>query len=412
MGVTVTALGMSTRGRGEGRVVEAAAAAESVEDLKEMVRDMSKTSLSNSEVMALFGVYGALEEGADVRYINLAEHLPKNEADVGPELRSYVESIIRESDGLILSTPVYFGDRSSYLNTFFNVSRNLGERPLEDMSIGVLSVGAKRNGGQETTNIYTLYDSVSLGGIGVGNGPPTSQYGGTGWGGDLGSVAGDDFGLMTARGTGRRVAEVAGIVDGAKRERPTVLFVSTTERSDAEMDGIRAELEVAVGVETRGLRLRDHRIDRCIGCKTCPNGDDTGYRCIVQDDMEHVETELEAADAIVMMGASFGPSNVYQAFMERTRYLRRDDFRLRNTPYTALACSDHEGDIFPLRAMTSLIRHNTMYLGPPTRIGKGARDLSSLKHFTETTARITDGKQNVSENRTYEYVAVGYEGRR
>lgn len=408
MAVTVTALGMSTRGRGERWVVEEATAAESFEDLKESARGIaSEGRLSNSEIMALFGIYGALEEGANVEYLNLAEMLPKNETDVGPDLRSYVETIVMESDGLILSTPVYFGDRSSYLNTFFSVSKNFGQKPLRNKTVGVLSVGAKRNGGQETTNIYTLYDAVSLGAIGVGNGPPTSQYGGTGWGGDLGSVASDDFGLMTARGTGRRVAEVAGIMEGAAYELPTVLFISTTERSDAELGNLRAELEATGDVETEELRLLDHRIDRCIGCSTCPNGDDTGYRCIVKDDMEQLEKKLEAADAIVMVGASFGPRNVYQAFMERTRYLRRDNFRLRNTPYTAIACSNREPDIFSVRAMTSLIRHNTMFLGPLTWGGGSGNDVVPLEHFVKAVARIKSGKQKV-EGKDYDYVSIGY----
>ena len=53
---------------------------------------------------------------------------------------------------------------------------------------------------------------TELGGLVVGNGPPTSQFGGTAVGGNIGTMENDYFGIMTSQGTGLRVAETAEIL--------------------------------------------------------------------------------------------------------------------------------------------------------------------------------------------------------
>ena len=116
------------------------------------------------------------------------------------------------ADGLIVSGPVYFGDRGSLSQSFLElIQRDL---ELQDAVSGKLyagiAVGAKRNGGQETTLIYQLFDFLSLGMLGVGNdSDTTAQYGGTGLAGDVGTMHADDYGLATSIGTGRRISTLA-----------------------------------------------------------------------------------------------------------------------------------------------------------------------------------------------------------
>ena len=125
---------------------------------------------------------------------------------------------IAEADGVILSTPVYFGDRSSVANKFLQVTarKNL----LQNKIFGVASVGAKRNGGQETCNIYSMIETLNQGALVVGNGPPTSQYGGTAVGGDQGHVLEDESGIDTAFGVGMKVAHVSEMY--SKEKHPTM----------------------------------------------------------------------------------------------------------------------------------------------------------------------------------------------
>jgi hypothetical protein len=60
-----------------------------------------------------------------------------------------------------------------------------------------------------------------------------------------------------------------------------------------------------------------------------------------------------------------GIDDVYQALLERTRYIRRDDWRLHNVPLASLVVQEPTtNSIFPLKTMTSWMRHNTL-MHPP-----------------------------------------------
>ena len=78
---------------------------------------------------------------------------------VGPIL---LKAALRRADGILLSTPVYFGDRSSLSQRFIETIRSDAAlcRDLAGRIYAGLAVGAKRNGGQETTLIYQMMDMV------------------------------------------------------------------------------------------------------------------------------------------------------------------------------------------------------------------------------------------------------------
>ncbi len=90
---------------------------------------------------------------------------------------------------IIVSSPVYFGDRGSLVQSLFEFieSDPLLRQDMAGKIYGGLAVGAKRNGGQETTLIYQMLDMLDMGLLAVGNGhETTAQYGGTAKAGDVG----------------------------------------------------------------------------------------------------------------------------------------------------------------------------------------------------------------------------------
>jgi multimeric flavodoxin WrbA len=119
------------------------------------------------------------------------------------------------ADGILMGSPVYFGNVSSQLKILMDRSRPLRrEFKLKNKVGGALAVGASRNGGQETTinaiHHYLLIQDAIL----VGDGEPLAHYGGTGVGGPAGDTVSDDPGLETSRNLGRRVAELAQLIKG------------------------------------------------------------------------------------------------------------------------------------------------------------------------------------------------------
>src|SRR5690606_11770291 len=82
---------------------------------------------------------------------------------VNPRMFSELEQAVATADGIVLSSPVYFGDRSSVANKLFQISGR--ENWLKSKVFGMLICGAKRNGGQETTNVFALTEALSQGAL-------------------------------------------------------------------------------------------------------------------------------------------------------------------------------------------------------------------------------------------------------
>jgi multimeric flavodoxin WrbA len=111
--------------------------------------------------------------------------------------------------GLILGSPSYYRALSALCKAFIERCAPLREPKmlLADKPLGVVAVGAFRNGGQELLIEQIQTAMLCFGMIPVGGRPPAFQ------GGTLHStkddVDGDELGLGTARNTGLRVAEMA-----------------------------------------------------------------------------------------------------------------------------------------------------------------------------------------------------------
>jgi len=113
--------------------------------------------------------------------------------------------------GIIIGTPVYFGNMSSLCRAFLERCIVLWQDnlALSNKVAGVVAVGGTRNGGQEVTiqsvQISLFCNEMIL----VGNGRPGPRLGATVWSGIEGGVLKDEFGMTTTKALGRRVAEVA-----------------------------------------------------------------------------------------------------------------------------------------------------------------------------------------------------------
>lgn len=349
----------------------------------ELYRTLQRTGglrgLSNSEVCLVAAMWAAREKGCSVEHVALADHFPADGSEV--EIDDLLAKL-RAADGFLLSTPVYFGDRSSIAHRFIDMIR--GNTALQADLAGKLyaglAVGAKRNGGQETTLIYQMLDMINLGLLGVGNdSDTTSQYGGTAHAGDIGTIPKDEYGLNTSLGTGRRIGRVAAELSMGTDSRladPLRLGLWVLQDREGELEKLAMPFldELGDGVEVRATGLTDYRVRPCLACDICPIhvGPDQEYRCIIgrrDDGLKQLHEDLLWPDVLVPAVYSprdrAGLDSVYQQFMERTRYLRRGDYVYTDRLVVPLVFEEvGANENLDIRVMTSFIRHHTVMAKP------------------------------------------------
>ena len=101
--------------------------------------------------------------------------------------------------------------------------KDMKDEDLFPKVVGFIAVGAKRNGGHETTIVNTAMQMMSLGTIFVNDGHPVSQFGGICKAGLIGSdISDDSYGIKTSIGVGRRVSETAQILKAGKDRKSVV----------------------------------------------------------------------------------------------------------------------------------------------------------------------------------------------
>ncbi len=340
------------------------------QDAYEMIYALaSERRISNTEGITLAAAGGALSQGAKVHAVRLRDHFPVAAGSPPREL-DRLRRLARECQGLVVGTPVYFGDRSSPVEAFLHSALPPGELPLADKVVGFISVGAKRNGGQETTNVLGLQDCLALGAHILGNGPPTSQYGGTAVAGDAGAILDDNFGLQTSFGTGRHVAQLASLAQAFPPDRQLTsrLLLLHTAAPDRRVSAwLGKAMPAACQVEE--VVLSEQRLGRCLGCTPCPaNSEDSDrFLCRQADDMRELRRKLHRAEGIILVGVLHQGQDLeaYQVFTERTRFIRRHHFELSHKPTGIIQfCQPHRDHLFFLRATNFFLRHNTVVVGP------------------------------------------------
>lgn len=388
--------------------------------------------LSNSEGALAAGLWAAHRRGAEISHCGLSTFFPASGKTRKLDLLR--ESVLR-ADAFLLSGPVYFGDRGSLTQEFVEFISGDPEcaAHVRDRVYGGIAVGAKRNGGQETTLIYQLVDFTNLNMLAVGNDSSgTSQYGGTAVAGDIGTLEKDSYGIATSMGTGQRVADVGRLLEvGAAAEigRETRIAVwllqdDVAHRGRAYVEEWAAAIERRVdGVRFEVADLTDEEIYRCIACDICPTseGPHEEYRCIVsaeRDMFRRRHPEFVKPDAVIL--AAFSPKSrtavksVYQRFIERTRYLRRDDYVFSNLLVAPLVLSEVDANQnLHIRMLTSLIRHHTVLHHPIIGIQFEGRVLNpdtilaQGESFARNAMRLAAGRAAGEQGDT-RYEPVGY----
>lgn len=346
---------------------------------RRLKKEVGRKGLSNSEVALAASLWSAKELGCDIDFVSLLEHFPPSgKAQKIEQLKDR----LRGADGIILATPVYFGDRSSLAHDLMRTIQadpELAEALRGRVYVGV-AIGAKRNGGQETTLIYHIVDMVNAGLLAVGNdSDTTSQYGGTVHAGDVGTAWKDDYGINTSMGAGRRIARVTRLLRASEgfelNDKLRVAFWLLQDR-----DGYaRAQIDKLVAphadrIEAVIYDIAHEEITRCLACDICPThvDVDSEYRCIIQkkgDFFKRAHESLLEADAIVPVGFTSrdhrGIASQYQQFIERTRYLRRGDYVFTDQVAAPLIFEEvGANDSLQIRMLTSVLRHHTILTRP------------------------------------------------
>ena len=401
----------------------------------EMYKNLKKLNglkgLSNSEVCLASALWASKEIGGTIDHVSLSEYFSESKRSKNIE---ELKQKVKDADGVILSSPVYFGDRGSLAQSFINLIRDDKEfaAELQHKLYAGLAVGAKRNGGQETTLIYQLQDMINCGFLGVGNdSETTSQYGGTGLAGDIGTMAKDEYGLATAMGTGRRISRVASMMSLVKNHKlegkHRIAFWILQDKDDTALNYIR-DLATSQSdvMEAKIFEFAGKNIIRCLACDICPTHIDVDeeYRCIIKsskDDMKAVHEEMLYYDAIIPVIYAprdrEGLQSNYQRFIERTRYFRRGDYVFSDViaaPFVIEELGSNEN--MHIRLMTSMIRHHTVLSKPIIAYQKDGEILNNdeVKNLFErlsgevremTKARLLSYSSGVNH---LKYKPVGY----
>ena len=112
--------------------------------------------------------------------------------------------------GIIIGSPVYFRSLSALCKAFLERIAVLRkpELLLADVPVGALAVGAYRNGGQELV-IEQIQAAMLCHEVMIVGGKPRAHQGATLWNNYKDDILKDEFGIVSARNVGTRVAEVA-----------------------------------------------------------------------------------------------------------------------------------------------------------------------------------------------------------
>lgn len=332
--------------------------------------------LSNTEVALAAALWAANKDGAQIEHVSLSEFFSASQQS--RNLNELKERLL-SCDGLLISGPVYFGDRGSLVESLFDFIKRDKElhTSLSNKVYGGIAVGAKRNGGQETSLVYQMMDIMALGALAVGNDSnSTAQYGGTGCAGDVGAMHNDTYGLETAMGVGRRISRISRFLTSNARlkDKPKTLFLILQDNDSSALQLAEyLALHLARFSRTSVINISQSKIKRCIACDICPThiGRDNEYRCIIDsknDSLSAIHVDLLDHDLLVPIVVTDAQSSTanYQKFIERTRYLRRSDYIWSDLLVAPLIMMDTTSAIstLPMRVVTSFIRHHTIMSHP------------------------------------------------
>lgn len=353
----------------------------------------NKKQLSNSEVATYLAAFGAKNENCEVEVYRLNEAI--DDSGKTNKLFDEITSKVMEAEGLIVGSPLHFGNPSSYLLRFWELLSATNDRPLANKIVGHVIAGARRNGGQEAANIFGLFECAQLGAIIVGDGPPYSQSGGVLESRHAEDALKDQEGVQTCLRTGSRIVRALnvlnnGLTDQRETKHIKIAVISDTERaSHFALNSIGSHFSSDSRIHVSVVNLDEYSIQRCIGCSTCPIETENPYRCIVDDRMDELEPIVANADGLIVClesAANRWSSYNWQTFIERSRYLRRDNYRFANKPVMSIHyCRDLFAIPFHVRIIPPCFKHDMLFVGPSLNLNENLlTDLTSVQQFRNT----------------------------
>jgi multimeric flavodoxin WrbA len=124
----------------------------------------------------------------------------------------------------------------------------------------------------------------------------------------------------------------------------------------------------------RYLKYLKTEVHKCIACDVCPISYDKSslYRCIINNKDDFFKKNHNSIiDCDSFIFAAYSGTNFiniktnYQQFIERTRYLRRDNYIFGRKLVTSFILSEvNSNRNLHIRILTSLIRHHNILFKP------------------------------------------------
>lgn len=402
------------------------------ENYKQLKKFKGNRGLSNSEAALVYALWQVYRNSVDIDYLSLSNIFEnENKSKI-----SFFKKKFLECDALLISGPVYFGDRGSLTQRmieFINSDKQCINHVKKIFYAG-LAVGAKRNGGQETTLIFQMIDFLNMGAKVVGNGhDTTSQYGGTLVAGDIGKVQDDDYGIRTSLSTGDNLSKCLKEFIQSKKNNKTKkvnqkiepkicnVFVMQ-DNKDEECTKIISSFvknNKKTNVKFNIFKVFKEKVYRCIACDLCPTsyGNKNEYRCIINnkdDFFKLYHKEIINCDSFIFAAYSgenfFNIQSNYQQFIERTRYLRRDDYTMGSKLVTSFIVSEvNSNRNLHIRTLTSLIRHKNI-LSKPLLVFKNQNSYINIDGVKKEFKNFINDIENInSKKEESTYVPIGYE---
>jgi len=155
--------------------------------------------------------------GMKITPCNACGHCKKElNCSIDDDFRGLI-SLLSDPDirGMVVSSPVYMGGITATGKAFLDrtVMFRRNGFMFKNMIGGAVSVGGSRNGGQELT-IQNIHASMLIHDMIIaGDGFSTSHFGASFWNKGGEGIDSDDTGLLTARNLGKRIAELAEVIN-------------------------------------------------------------------------------------------------------------------------------------------------------------------------------------------------------
>ena len=145
------------------------------------------------------------------------------------------------------------------------------------------------------------------------------------------------------------------------------------------------------GAETEFIRVADHRIEHCGGCRHCM----THVECAIKgDDLDLLVGKMLAAD-LTILGAPvywWGPPGVLKDFIDRTHAFYPDDTRFRGKKIVVITVAAQSGFPSHERTMGWLRHYGAEYV---TWLRLFAREKGELQNKPRQLAKLEKFARNL-----------------